>query len=370
MSSAEPAALRPHSAGFSGSYAPDDVTFLLDRVQPDFTDVLEKERLIQAGERHYGELLSPEPAPDAAYLEVFERAVERNGARLAADLRRLAVNIQQQRPDGITLVSLARGGTPVGVLLGRILRELHGLAVRHYSVSIIRDHGVDTVALRQILEAGHAPESLVFVDGWTGKGVIARELERSVRAFNAVHDLRLDPGLFAVADLCGAAAVSATADDYLIPSAVLNATVSGLISRSLLPARPGARHGAALLSDLAAWDRSRAFVDAIWARVPQADLAALPLPDRAALRGRSAAFLDEAARRWNAEWPNFVKPGVGEATRVLLRRVPERLLLRESDHPDTEHLRHLAAAKGVPVEIVPDLPYRATALIRSLSEGA
>ena len=74
----------------------------------------------------------------------------------------------------------------------------------------------------------------MFVDGWTGKGVIAAELRRAVTSFKRGHGAELDPGLYAVADLCGAAAFAATSDDYLIPSSVLGATISGLVSRSIL----------------------------------------------------------------------------------------------------------------------------------------
>ena len=40
---------------------------------------------------------------------------------------------------------------------------------------------------------------------------------------------------------------------------------------------------------------------------------------------------------------NYVKPGVGETTRVLLRRVPWRVLVREADAPEHAHIRLLAA---------------------------
>ena len=39
--------------GFSGSYQARQVTFLLNRIQIQPTDTLEKERLIQSGEKHY-----------------------------------------------------------------------------------------------------------------------------------------------------------------------------------------------------------------------------------------------------------------------------------------------------------------------------
>jgi hypothetical protein len=74
---------------------------------------------------------------------------------------------------------------------------------------------------------------------------------------------------------------------------------------------------------------------------------------------------EEAIRaRYGIDTVNYVKPGVGEATRVLLRRVPWKILVREPDHPDHEHLRLLAADRGVPIEVVPDLAYSCVGLVR------
>ena len=42
----------------SGSYAADDVHFLLRTMQIEVTDVQEKERLIQTRQRHYSEMIS------------------------------------------------------------------------------------------------------------------------------------------------------------------------------------------------------------------------------------------------------------------------------------------------------------------------
>ncbi len=64
---------------------------------------------------------------------------------------------------------------------------------------------------------------------------------------------------------------------------------------------------------------------------------------------------------------NFIKPGVAEATRVLLRRLPDLLLLRDPEQPDVEHLRLLAAEKRIPIVIDPAMPIQATALIKDLS---
>ena len=65
---------------FSGSYDPDDVIFLLNPARIEPTDIAEKERLIQSGARHYSEMLSAEPLPDARYLRLYDMALAANAA--------------------------------------------------------------------------------------------------------------------------------------------------------------------------------------------------------------------------------------------------------------------------------------------------
>ncbi len=363
-------------AGFSGSYDPADVTFLLKPVVLAPTAVEEKERLIQSGRRHYSEMLGAEPPPDAEYLALFDAAFAANRQRFARDLAALAAALAERPGPETVLVSLARAGTPVGVLLRRALAR-RGRTAPHYSVSIIRDRGIDTVALDHIL-ARHAPESVVFVDGWTGKGAIAGELRRAVDAYNAARGVRLDPSLTVVADLCGTAGLAATAEDYLIPSAILNAVVSGLVSRTVLNRElvgPGEFHACVHYHELAPHDRSRWFVDAL-----DRDLAAFaslpaparwPEPARDALRDAAAAFVAGCLDRFGIADRNRVKPGIGETTRALLRRMPERVLVKDPSAPDLRHMVHLAQRRGVALVHEPDLapPYRAAAIIRTLGEG-
>jgi len=363
---------------FSGSYAGADVTFLLKPLPlADFVeDVGEKERLIQSGRRHYSEMLSPERLPSARYEAVFEEACEANGERMARDCLVLARLIADRRGGPVTLVSLARGGTPVGVVLKRLLERVHGRAAAHYSVSIVRDRGIDANALRHILAQGHAPASIVFVDGWTGKGVIARELATSIGRFNAAHGTAIDGGLHVLSDLAGSAACAASCEDYLIPSSILNATVSGLVSRSVLNEAigPDDFHGCVLYSDFAPHDRSRSFVDALESLALALALAdgvpaAAQAIDTQAAAQRSRTYIAAALARYAIADVNLVKPGIGEATRVLLRRAPRLLVLRDLHALATAHLRLLAEEKGVAVEVDAALPYQAVSLIRSASDA-
>ncbi|MFL6656851.1 MAG: cysteine protease StiP domain-containing protein, partial [Massilia sp.] len=251
---------------FSGSYRADDVRFLLKPLALQaFVDVPEKELLIQSGQRHYSEMLSPESLPSKRYLDLFRDACAANLDRMAADCLALAQLIAKRRSGAITLVSLARAGTPIGVVLKHLLKDR---AASHYSVSIIRDRGIDQNALAHILAAGHAPESIVFVDGWTGKGVISRELRSAIDHFNARHGTAIDGGLYVLSDLAGTAACAASCDDYLIPSSILNATVSGLVSRSILndAIGPDDFHGCVYYSQFAEQDQSQAFADQLVAR--------------------------------------------------------------------------------------------------------
>jgi hypothetical protein len=60
---------------------------------------------------------------------------------------------------------------------------------------------------------------------------------------------------------------------------------------------------------------------------------------------------------------NLIKPGVGETTRVLLRRVPWRVLARAGAGPELAHVRLLAARRGVPVDEVDDLSFSCVGII-------
>ena len=356
---------------FSGSYDPDDVIFLLKRVRLQPTPLEEKERFIQSGRKHYSEMISAEKLPSPLYLRIFHEALARQKARFARHLVGLAALLARSRPGPITLVSLARAGTPVGVLLVRILRQMFDRAAVHYSISIIRDRGIDEVALRYIMDR-HPVESIAFVDGWTGKGVIARELIKSVETFNERQGTDLGSDLFAVADLCGAASQAATAEDYLIPSSVLGCTISGLVSRSILNdavIEPGDFHGCLYHEEFAPHDLSRWFADLMFAETLKwkgEEVQSVTEAEREELRKRSAEFVREAQLRFGVNDVNHIKPGIGEATRVLLRRLPDRLVLRDPSHPDVAHLLVLASEKNVPIECDATLPYQAVALIREV----
>src|SRR5687768_14877796 len=128
---------------FSGSYAAGDVAFLLKPVRMETIPTPEKQRLIQPGARHYSQMLPDERLPAEPYLALFHHAMDENAERMAADVARLVRALHARATVGeIVLVSLARAGTPLGVLLRRALDRLRPGEAPHYSVSVIRDRGI------------------------------------------------------------------------------------------------------------------------------------------------------------------------------------------------------------------------------------
>lgn len=364
-----------------GSYLPDDCRFLLTPIETEFVSIEEKERRIQSGEAHYSEMIHREPAPSEDYLRMFETLCERYGKRMAGEVSLLARELVADyghSASPITLVSLVRAGTPAGALIRRAIIEYEGQACNHFSISIIRDRGVDTVALDYLLdEVGVDSKRIVFVDAWTAKGVITRELRQDMVRYNTARKSQgkstIPTRLAVISDIGGTADYAATCDDYAIPSGVLNATVSGLVSRSVLNHQipEGGFHGCVFYEELQGQDHSQSFIDRIAGHFSDAaPEGAIRLQDSD--RYRQQALMQEMLALIQKDYCisdiNHIKPGVAEATRVMLRRVPAMLLVRDPEHPDVEHLFRLAEEKQVPVVEDPRMPFHACSLIKFMTK--
>ncbi len=370
-----PAGARPLRGPAFSSYPPHEVGWLLKDLSgvPLEAPVEEREEAVQRGGAHYAESLPVEYQPSAAYQALFRTALDASADRVARAVGAVTELVLDRRGRSRppVLVSLARAGTPVGVLMRRWARHAHRLDLPHYAVSIVRGRGIDATALRW-LAAHHDPADTVFVDGWTGKGAITRELAAAIEAFTRDGGpAGFDPRLAVLADPGCCVTEHGTRDDFLIPSACLNSTVCGLVSRTVLRADltgPGEFHGAKFYRDLAADDVSALFVDTVAARFDAVADAAR----RDHLRLRAAdrtptwagwAAVERVSEEYGIGDVNLVKPGVGETTRVLLRRVPWRVLARRGTGADLDHVRLLAEQRGVPVEETDDLPYSCVGLI-------
>ena len=143
---------RPLIGPAFGSYAAEDVRWLLtDLSNLDLEgDVAEREAAIQAGTAHYAESLPVEFQPDIGYQELFDEVLRNSAERLALAVGRVTELVLAERGHDIVLASLARAGTPVGILMRRWAQFRHGLDLPHYSLSIVRGRGIDPVALKYL----------------------------------------------------------------------------------------------------------------------------------------------------------------------------------------------------------------------------
>lgn len=361
---------------FPGSYAATDVLFLLKKVVMDPTDVSVKEVCIQSGRRHYSEMISVERFPDDGYMRLFSEAMASGAGRMGIEVVSLARAISAAVEGPITLASLVRAGVPLGVLLNRALKAL-GRDVAHFGVSIIRDKGIDGNAMRYILER-RPIEGLIFVDGWTGKGTISNELEQSFKAYSD-EKVRL----VVLADPAGRSWLAASGEDWLIPSGILGSTVSGLISRSILNADvvgPEDFHACVQWAHLEPHDISRSFVDSVWRHCEAAlEVAAADSlypaasvwtdSDRSLHSANAKQAVEFVRARNDVTNMNRIKPGIAEATRAILRRVPETVFVTSEDDKDLSALMHLIREMNIPYSVAPEAihPYRAVTLIQQVS---
>lgn len=346
------------------SYKEEDVVFLLKDITGLVTPqpAKERERLIQAG-RHYCEMLPLEYTPSPAYMEAYEEALKHFAAPVAAAVERLAERVMEQRGEDAVLVSLARAGTPVGILLKHCMERTYGIRVPHYSISIIRGRGIDRNAMRYLLDR-YEGRRLLFVDGWIGKGAILGELEKEMQGYEGVSS-----ELAVVSDPANLTVLCGTHEDLLIPSSCLNSTVSGLISRTFLRSDIIGEtdfHGAVFYGELKEQDLSYDFIEAIEREFGKQ----IPTEEKP-VEGQGIEEVRSLAEVFGIRDINLIKPGIGEATRVLLRRVPDRLLLRQDCRGDASltHLLRLAGEKQVPVEYYPLRRYKACGLIRDLADA-
>lgn len=330
------------------SYSYEDVEILLK----DISGMVEplpasiREQYIQGG-AHYCEMLPLEYKPSAKYMTAYETAIANYAEATAKAISVLAEKLYSKKGKNLTLVSLARAGIPIGILIRRYLLNKYGISSKHYAISIIRGRGIDRNAMNYILN-NHPKETIQFVDGWIGKGAILNQLKEALRDYPDI-----DTELGVVSDPANLTNLCGTHDDLLIPSSCLNATVTGLISRTFLRSDiigPDDFHGAAYYAELKSEDLSEDFLSCIEKKFDYSSTAEDVKCNSVPVNGMDV--VKSIAEQYQVSDVNFIKPGIGEATRVLLRRIPWKILINRkyTDAPELKHIFQLAEEKNVPCE--------------------
>ncbi|MEG0258515.1 MAG: cysteine protease StiP family protein [Lysinibacillus sp.] len=358
-----------------GSYAQEDVVFLLRNISHMTLEMdnSKREQLIQSG-THYSEMLPIEHSPSKAYMDVFYNTLEAYAERIALAVGVVAQQIMERNGlENLVLVSLARAGTPIGILIKRYLLERYAVDIPHYSISIMRGRGIDETAIHYIF-AQYPNARIQFVDGWTGKGAITQELQQACEQLQGRYSYPLNADLAVLADPGHCAPIFGTREDFLIPSACLNSTVSGLVSRTVLNSElmdKGDFHGAKYYNELEAVDVSNLYIERISTYFHKVhnqvdEQLAARTSEEMEVTWKGLESVKVIQQQMGITNSNFVKPGVGETTRVLLRRVPWKILINPAHIQELEYILLLAEDKNVPIEHYPDMSYACCGLIQEM----
>ncbi|WDV45596.1 cysteine protease StiP family protein [Clostridiaceae bacterium M8S5] len=357
------------------SYSQKDVKFLLKDIGKLITEQnnITRERAIQSGV-HYSEMLPIEYKPSDEYMTIFYKALKQNKDKIAVATGVVAERILKLKGEDVVFVSLARAGSPAGILIKRYIKYKYNIDIPHYSISIIRGRGIDENAIKYILEK-HPNRNIQFIDGWTGKGAITNELTKACGEFNQAHGTNIDDTLAVIADPAHCTSMYGTREDFLIASACLNSTVSGLVSRTVLREDligGNDFHGAKFYEELIKEDVSNLFIDTIvneFANVKDdVEKSLRDIENDIESKGISWIGLKDVhnlLEEFKIEDINFIKPGIGETTRVLLRRVPWKILIKENSE-NLEHILQLAKERNVPVETYNLKAYNCCGLIKNI----
>ena len=349
------------------SYLEEDVTLLLKdisgMVEP--METKDREVRIQAGV-HYCEMLPVEYKPTQKYIEIYENMLEIFSASTAEAVSVVSQKIWNRTGRNTVIISLARAGTPIGILIKRYMRKKYGVQIPHYSISIIRERGIDKNAMKYILN-NHEAKNIIFVDGWIGKGAILNELRKEL-----INYPEVDSSIAVLADPAHLTELCGTHNDILIPNSCLNSTVSGLISRTFLRSDiigENDFHGAAFYDNLKDEDRTYEFIESVEKEFLFDNLLTRENDISPDINGFEE--VTKIAENYSIDNINLVKPGIGETTRVLLRRVPWKVLIN-SDYKDSIELKHiiqLASEKNVSIEYADMVNYKCCGLIKNMADA-
>lgn len=357
------------------TYKKDDVIFLLKDISDMIVeeDNMTREKKIQSG-THYSEMIPIEYQVSDEYLNLYRTKLKENKEKLAFAIGVMSEKILKRHDKNVVLVSLARAGTPIGILAKRYIKQRYNLDLPHYTISIIRDRGIDINAIKYIINKHKDSSKIQFIDGWTGKGTIANELKKACDELEGIFNIKFDSSLAVLADPCGYSNVYGIREDFLIPSACLNSTVSGLVSRTVLRDDLIGKddfHGAKFYKELKYVDESNNYLDTISAcfknEYQNIDETMNDWTEDIITKVGNCD-VKNIKQKYDIEDVNFIKPGVGETTRVLLRRIPYKILVDDLNNQKLKHILILAKEKNVEVEEFDFKAYSCCGIIKNMKD--
>nr|WP_274023783.1 RNA-binding protein [Vibrio parahaemolyticus] len=83
---------------------------------------------------------------------------------------------------------------------------------------------------------------------------------------------------------------------------------------------------------------------------------------------KTKQFVETLMAEQGIDHINMIKPGIAEATRILLRRVPDFIMLKNVKSDDVSHLIQMAKKANVKIIENDAMPFQACAVIKKVTD--
>jgi len=336
-----------------GTFLLEDVVILLK----DMSNVVKaepqevREKLIKSGKKAY-DTIPLETKPTDIEILFYENALNLASKDIALAVKSLAEQIYEKKGKEVVLVSLIRGGIITGILVKHYLENKYKIKVPHYALTLIGTKGIDEKALEYILD--HYDSAMIqFIDGWTGKGAVKRTLEKSLQKYKSVSSelgVLSDPAN--ILSLCG------THEDILISSSCLNAPLAGLLSRAI-PLKDSF-FGAIFFEDLLEYDKTYEFIKNIEDNMNYSKGELLIVKTNY----NGLEEVQNIAKEFDIDDIHFIKPGMGETMRAIIRKKPDIILIKNELNKYTRFIKEIENTNKIAIQEYPLVNYNVCSIYK------
>ena len=334
------------------TFKSEDVEFLLTdmtgKIEP--ITLEEKKKRVEQGE-YDRSILTKEFPVTKEYLDICLEWTPIYAKQTAIAVGNLAEQLYKIKNKNLVLVSILRAGTNVGILVKRYLKNKYKINIPHYSMSLIKE--LDSNSMNYLLSK-HRPEDIQFIDGWTGKGTVTKQLLASAKKYEGV-----DPSLAVLSDSINIAKYCGIREDIAIPQSPFNACITGLVSMPIHNNPFVGKEnfdGAIYLEELEEMDVSQKYLDLVEKEFDYS-CNANGYTDNI----EKVEEITKIAKDYNVNLSQL-NPGINEAARAILRRKVAKLLVKNKNDFQVKEIIELAKLKNIEIEEYDFKYYKASSI--------
>jgi len=297
---------------------------------------------------------SPEPKTDSKLREIVIAMLKVQADHLCALHDRLLEKMLDRIPARpLVFVSILRAGVFIAQGLARRMKRYGYSEPPVVAIGLFHEAGFDFSAFSSVLKdyPGHFP---VFVDGWTGRGVVARELKRAYAVFIKNHQvtgLPAEPMLATLVDPGHHSDLYAMDRDTPVPCAHFTAPEVFGFSRAFIKSPVDMWY---------AYNYPQKYFDpnmvGAWLGIFDQEVRVSPMTGANSPQVLSELLEDIA--RCTGTLPGQWKVNVNEVVRSFVNRSPKELLIgvpEEKAEFTVPDLLYLSKRAGIPVRFRADM---------------